>query len=223
LALIFSNHCPLEEPKLMVIRSTIANHRQFSELAFNPLERVSSCAPKPPDRSSQSARDSETVHTARCLRSIEAQIRLLALPVRPYAHTPFVVCMLATGAISLISACKFLFIGQRLAIARQQIKMSLGFIRSFSRIWSQAATSLAEVQTIAREVLEQPPFRTPPRGRLPLPCHDPRDDRQIFAVVDPEISLAVNACGIPTPLLGSPDTNYHFSDMITDPTWLSGY
>lgn len=198
----------------------VSNHRQFSELAFNPLERISSCSPKPPDNCSCAAVEYETIHTARCLQSIEAQIRLLALPIRPYAHTPFVVCMLATGTISLLSACKFLLTGQKLAVARHQIKMSLGYIQSFSKVWSQAATSLQEIQTIAREVLEQPcKDHHPVRITEAIP---PDYSTQPSLSSDFDVSQASSACDLATPFLETLDADFPLSDIDADTTWPPG-
>ncbi|KAK7416842.1 hypothetical protein QQX98_004900 [Neonectria punicea] len=76
----------------LVIHVSIINlHRPFSDLKFNLVEEVSTCARDPPrDIPMQ---DFVNVHTVRVLRSVEAQIRLLALPERPFNHTPFVTCM----------------------------------------------------------------------------------------------------------------------------------
>lgn len=63
--------------------------------------------------------------------------------------------MLATGTISLLAACKFHLTGQRLGIARHQIRMSIGHLKTLAEVWVQAARSLSEIQTIAREVLGQ--------------------------------------------------------------------
>lgn len=93
------------------------------------------------------------VHTIRCLKSVEAQIRLVALPARPFCHTPFVICMMTAGTIPLLSACKFLFTSERLEIARHQIRMSVGCLKTMAGAWPQAAVHVRELQTIAQEVL----------------------------------------------------------------------
>ncbi len=126
-------------------------HRPYSSLIFNPLESISSCAIELPER--QMAQELIIIHTTRCLRAIEAQIRLMALPVCPFCHTPFTVCMVTTGTLPLLSACRFLFSGQRLAVARDQIRLSIGCLKTLGDIWAQGARSVGEIQTIAREVL----------------------------------------------------------------------
>lgn len=93
------------------------------------------------------------IHTIKCIRAAEAQIGLLALPTKPCSHTPFVVCMLTTGTLSLLAACRYTLRGQKLAVARDQIRMSIGCHKAMAAVWSQARSNLYEVQAIAREVL----------------------------------------------------------------------
>ncbi|OHX00555.1 C6 transcription factor [Colletotrichum incanum] len=100
------------------------------------------------------------VHTIRVLRSVEAQIRLLALPVRPFRHTPFVTCMTSEGTLALLSACTFLLKGKELAIARDQIRMTIGCLKTLGKIWPRTARNVQEIQTIARHVLRLEPKTT---------------------------------------------------------------
>lgn len=199
-------------------RLTLSNHRQFSALALNPVERISSCLSNAPDSCVCSTVDYETIHTARCLQSIEAQIRLLSLPIRPYAHTPFVICMLATGTISLLSACKFFLTGQKLAVARHQIKMSLGYIKSLSKVWPQAQTTVQEIQTIAREVLEkssQDHSRIRCLDTIPPNCSIQPSFSPGF-----DFSQASSACGLAMPFLEILDTEFPLNDILADTTWV---
>lgn len=139
-------------PKVLTYRrATVGLHRPHSNLLFNPLEIISSCAMGSPDTASVG--ELVNVHTIRCLRSIDAQIRLMALPSRPFCHTPFVICMMTAGTIPHLSACKFLFTSERLQIARHQIRMSMGCLKEMATIWPQAAVHVKELQTIAQEVL----------------------------------------------------------------------
>lgn len=118
------------------------------------MEIISSCAtgsPKP-----LPIGNLVNVHTTRCLKSVEAQLRLMALPARPFCHTPFVICMMTAGTIPLLSACKFLFTEKRLGIARHQIRMSIGCLKAMAGIWPQAAVHVRQLQTIAQEVLGLP-------------------------------------------------------------------
>lgn len=132
-------------------RATIGLHRPLSDLKFNPVEGVSSCAREPPN--DNPTPDLINVHTVRVLRSAEAQIRLLALPSRPFHHTPFVTCMVSEGTLALLSACAFQLTGKELAVARDQIRMTIGCLRDLGELWPRTASNVKEIQTIARHVL----------------------------------------------------------------------
>ncbi|KAK2608181.1 hypothetical protein N8I77_006805 [Diaporthe amygdali] len=142
--LIFQAH-------LLIHVATIGLHRPLSDLKFNPVEDVSSCAREPPP--DNPTPDLINVHTVRVLKSVEAQIRLLALPARPFHHTPFVTCMVSEGTLSLLSACAFQLSGKELAIARDQIRMTIGCLKDLGELWPRTASNVKEIQTIARHVL----------------------------------------------------------------------
>ncbi|KAH8121983.1 hypothetical protein FP744_10009183 [Trichoderma asperellum] len=137
--------------------TTVGLHRPFSNCAFDPLECISSCSTPPPAGShSDPSNEFRSIHTIKCIRAAEAQIGLLALPTKPCSHTPFVVCMLTTGTLSLLAACRYTLRGQKLAVARDQIRMSIGCHKAMANVWSQAGSNLHEVQAIACEVLGLP-------------------------------------------------------------------
>lgn len=131
--------------------ATIGLHRPLSDLRFNPIENVSSCAREAPTDTPRP--DLINVHTRRILKSIDAQIQLLALPVRPFHHTPFSTCMVSEGTLSLLSACKYLLRDKELAIARDQIRLTIGCLKSLGEVWTRTAKNVKEIQTIARHVL----------------------------------------------------------------------
>ncbi|KAK2051579.1 hypothetical protein LY76DRAFT_621082 [Colletotrichum caudatum] len=130
----------------------------LSDLRFNPVENVSSCAREPPQENAKP--ELVNIHTVRVLRSVEAQIRLLAMPVRPFQHSPFVTCMISEGTLALLSACNFLLKGKEVAIARDQIRMSIGCLKTLGEIWPRTARNVQEIQTIARHVLRLGPKAT---------------------------------------------------------------
>ncbi|EHK20126.1 uncharacterized protein TRIVIDRAFT_124610, partial [Trichoderma virens Gv29-8] len=136
--------------------TTVGLHRPFSNCAFDALECISSCSTPPPANAHSDSAEFRLVHTIKCIRAAEAQIGLLALPTKPCSHTPFVVCMLTTGTLSLLAACRYTLRGQKLAVARDQIRMSIGCHKAMANVWSQAGSNLHEVQAIAREVLGLP-------------------------------------------------------------------
>lgn len=61
--------------------------------------------------------------------------------------------MVSEGALALLSACKFLLRGKELAIAREQIRMTIGCLKALGELWSRTARNVREIQTIAHHVL----------------------------------------------------------------------
>ncbi|KAE8370385.1 hypothetical protein BDV27DRAFT_170071 [Aspergillus caelatus] len=136
---------------LIIDVSTIGLHRPFSALKFNAVENVSSCAREPP--LDTPIPDLINVHTVRVIRAIESQIRLLALPVPEFHHTPFTTCMVSEGTLALLSACTTLLKGTHLSTARDQIRMTLGCLKVLGEVWPRTARNVREIQTIAQTVL----------------------------------------------------------------------
>ncbi|ODM17581.1 hypothetical protein SI65_07256 [Aspergillus cristatus] len=136
---------------LLIHVSIIGVHRPLSTLKFSAVENVSSCAREPP--LDTPTPDLVNVHTIRVLRAIEAQIRLLALPVRQFHHTPFTTCMVSEGTLALLSACSAILKERDLAIARDQIRMTLGCLKVLGAVWPRTARNVREIQTIAQCVL----------------------------------------------------------------------
>jgi hypothetical protein len=114
-------------------------------------EGFSSCAREPPLETPTP--DLVNVHTVRVLRSVEAQIRLLALPVQEFRHTPFITCMVSEGTLALLSACVFLLRGKDLVTARDQIRMTIGCLKALGEVWPRTARNVRELQTIGQYVL----------------------------------------------------------------------
>ncbi|QGI68493.1 hypothetical protein CEK26_012454 [Fusarium fujikuroi] len=136
---------------LLIHVATIGIHRPLSDLRFNPVEKVSSCAREPPADTPKP--NLVNVHTTRILKSVNAQIQLLALPVRPFHHTPFTTCMVSEGTLALLSACTYMLKDQALAVARDQIRLTIGCLKAVGEVWPRTARNVKEIQTIARHVL----------------------------------------------------------------------
>lgn len=61
--------------------------------------------------------------------------------------------MVSEGTLALLSACNFLFKGKELAIARDQIRMTIGCLKALGEVWPRTAKNVQEIQTITRHVL----------------------------------------------------------------------
>ncbi|UQC83478.1 uncharacterized protein CLUP02_08973 [Colletotrichum lupini] len=129
----------------------IGLHRPLSDLRFNTVEDISSCAREPPQENPET--ELVNVHTVRVLRAVQAQVRLLALPTERFHHTPFTTCMVSEGTLALLSACSFLLKGKELAVARDQIRMTIGCLKTLGKVWPRTAKNVREIQTIAQHVL----------------------------------------------------------------------
>ncbi|KAI5465075.1 hypothetical protein BGZ63DRAFT_440538 [Mariannaea sp. PMI_226] len=133
---------------------TIDIHRQLSKLKYSPIESVSSCSPRPPpDRLAPMYYREAHLHTAKILCAIERMTDLLTLPTDMTLHTPFTICMTATITIAHLSACKFVFKGRELDVARERIRLAIGALESFGEIWPRAKKVVREIKAIARDVL----------------------------------------------------------------------
>jgi hypothetical protein len=61
--------------------------------------------------------------------------------------------MVSEGTLSLLSACKYLLHDKELAIARDQIRLTIGCLKALGEVWTRTARNVREIQTIARHVL----------------------------------------------------------------------
>lgn len=61
--------------------------------------------------------------------------------------------MVSEGTLALLSACAFQLSGKELAVARDQIRMTIGCLRDLGELWPRTARNVKEIQTIARHVL----------------------------------------------------------------------
>ncbi|KAI1174357.1 hypothetical protein F4777DRAFT_554209 [Nemania sp. FL0916] len=214
------------QAQMAIHANLIALHRPFSRLQFHPLEGISSCLVEPPQRLPVGDSSAETVHTQRCLQSIEAQLQLLVLPVQPLHRSPFTICMTAAGTHTLLAAIKVLFSGRRLAVGRHQLRLVVGYIRSLAKVWPQGGRNLEEIQAIAQEVLSGRRNASPKRI---APPEKDGASAQKQALVDAEPSIeGLDGWGNPAMAPGaleSPSVYWNLnSDFQTDiPIWFSSY
>ncbi|KAI0408340.1 hypothetical protein F4802DRAFT_408378 [Xylaria palmicola] len=223
------------QAQMAVHANLIALHRPFSRLPFHPLEGISSCLVEPPRR--LPVKDSETMHTQRCLQSIEAQLRFLVLPVQPLGRSPFTICMTAAGTHTLLAAVKALFSGRQLAVARHQLRLVVGYIKTLGKVWQQGGRNLEEIQAIAQEVLSRktelpqppPPPPPPPPQQQTAPERSGLDGQEtpLDADAAPYIE-GLEGWSNPALMLEAQDALSPYwnlgGDYLPDiPVWFSGY
>lgn len=61
--------------------------------------------------------------------------------------------MVSEGTLALLSACTSILKEKDLAIARDQIRMTLGCLKVLGEVWPRTARNVSEIQTIAHCVL----------------------------------------------------------------------
>jgi hypothetical protein len=129
-------------------------HRPFSSLAVCPEELttqsfLSSTPYVAPPKQGRGG------HTARSLRAIEMQTKLLAIPCPLERHNVITMCMSAQLAVTQISACTNLLEDRPLSIARDRVRLSIGFLNAMGAFWPLGKMMAKEVRHIARTQLSK--------------------------------------------------------------------
>lgn len=150
-------------------------HRPLSSLTFNKAElsTTSFAAPAP---FTIPASTSRNAHTARALRVAEIQTKLLAIPCVIEKHSVFSMCISAQIATAQISACNNLLEDRALSIARDRIKLSIGFLSAMGSIWVLGKAIAKEVRLIARTMLQGPADTTTVEYDPSTEIEIPRDE-----------------------------------------------
>jgi hypothetical protein len=124
-------------------------HRPFSSLALCPdemntkgfLPSIMFVAPPKQGRAG---------HTARVLNAIQLHTKLLATPGTIETHNVLTMGMCARLAITQISACMNLLEDRALNIARDRVRLSIGFLNAMGSIWPLGKLMAGQVRHIAR-------------------------------------------------------------------------
>jgi hypothetical protein len=124
-------------------------HRPFSSLTLCPEEMTTQAflSPTPFVAPSKNGRGA---HTARVLRAMEMQTKLLAIPCTIEKHNVITMCMSAQLAAAQISACTNLLEDRSLSIARDRVRLSIGFLDAMGSVWPLGKMMAKEVRHIAR-------------------------------------------------------------------------
>jgi hypothetical protein len=132
-------------------------HRPLSRLYQCPSEKISQCAPPPPDQDNPTIDDkSYWLHTKKTLEAAEAAVNLYALPCSIINHTPLGICGIVLSTLANLSACAYIFTGSEWFRSRDRIRLGLGCLKTFSEIWEVSRWTEKETKKIARTVFEMP-------------------------------------------------------------------
>ncbi|KAJ5344327.1 uncharacterized protein N7506_002692 [Penicillium brevicompactum] len=147
-------------------------HRPLSALTHSGIESVSRCAPlAPSDRLKCNDTKERDLHTLKCTTAIDGIVELLTLPSSMTNHSPFIICMIANVTIAHLSACRFLYSGEKRSRSREKIRLTMGTLKRLSEHWTLGKRTYHEIGIIAREVLsltKDPPVN-PGTVDVPVP------------------------------------------------------
>ncbi|KAI1838083.1 transcriptional regulator family: Fungal Specific TF [Penicillium roqueforti] len=133
---------------------TVEIHRPLSALTHSAIESVSRCAPLAPSAHLKCSNAKERdLHTVKCTQAINSIDELLTLPTNMTTHSPFIICMIANVTIAHLSACRFIFSGDRRAKSREKIRLTMGTLKRLSEHWTLGKRTYREIGIIARELL----------------------------------------------------------------------
>lgn len=163
-------------------------HRPLSSLVYNDAElhTTSFAAPAP---FTLPATVSRNVHTARALRVVEIQTKLLAIPCTIEKHSVFSMCISALIASAQVSACSNLLEDRALSIARDRIKLSIGFLSTMGSVWALGKSMAKDVRAVARSVLYIPPSTTTVEQDPSAEIEIPRDE--LIWPIDPAADVDI--------------------------------
>ncbi|KAF2011666.1 nicotinate-nucleotide diphosphorylase [Aaosphaeria arxii CBS 175.79] len=151
-------------------------HRPLSSLAYS-LEELSTESFASPVPFLESPNNGRGAHTARALKAAEMQTRLLAIPCAAERHNLFTLCITATLATAQISACNILLEDRAQSIARDRIRLSIGYLSQMGTFWPLAKKMAKEVRYVARATLSGNPHVTlPPEPDANDEIDIPRDE-----------------------------------------------
>lgn len=156
-AMYVKYHVTLKHIAVTDCRSVLMTmHRPLSSLVFNKAE-LSTKSFAPPAPFTIPASVSRNQHTARALRVLEIHTKLLAIPCAMEKHSVFSMCISAQIATAQISACNNLLEDHALSIARDRVKLSIGFLSAMGSIWAMGKAIAKDVRAVARSTLQAPP------------------------------------------------------------------
>ena len=134
----------------------MATHRQLSLLTYS-MEELTTQSFSSPVAIIEPPKPGRAAHTARVLKAIDIEVKLLAIPYAMERHNVFTANMVATLATAQIAACNILLDDHALSIARDRVRLSIGCLKALGTVWPQAKIMAKEVRYVARRTLSSLP------------------------------------------------------------------
>jgi len=172
-------------------------HRPFSSLVYS-LEELSTESFIPPVPFIEPLKQGRRAHTARALKAADMQTKILAIPCTVERHHLFTMCIVASIATAQVSACNVLLEDHALSIARDRVRLSIGFLNAMGSHWPLAKKMAREVRFIARRTLARPQSNLTAEADPSAVVEIPRDDL-IWPMGDPAAQIDIYS-GIVLPI-----------------------
>jgi hypothetical protein len=167
----------------------MASHRPFSSLEYS-FEELTTSSFSPSVPFMDAPKQGRPVHTARTLKACDMQTKLLAIPCAFERHNIMTGCVVASIATAQIAACKLLD-EHALSIARDRVRLSIGYLNAMGQFWTTSATMAKEVRFVARSALAGLPSTTANQLDPSAEIEIPRDE--LIWPVDPSAQIDIYA------------------------------
>lgn len=171
-------------------------HRPFSALTYS-IEELSTTSFASPVPFIEPLKQGRGTHTARALKAVDLQTKLLAIPCVIEQHHVFSISIIASLATAQISACNNLLEDHASSIARDRIRLSIGFLKAMGTTWPLARKMTKEVRQVARRTLAGLPSTVTQEADPEVEIDIPRDE--MIWPVDPSAQIDIFA-GITLPM-----------------------
>jgi hypothetical protein len=190
-------------------------HRPFSSLVYNNADLSLSTT----SFSAPATTAGRSVHTARALKVAEIQTKLLAIPCTIEKHSVFSMAISAQIATAQVSACNLLE-DHALSIARDRVRLSIGFLSAMGSIWPLGKAMAKDVRAVARSVLSVPSGMPSVQQECADELEIPRDE--LIWPVDPSAHVDIYS-GLVLPMdweqVTIGDSGYASSALVSAATY----
>ncbi|KPM46268.1 hypothetical protein AK830_g284 [Neonectria ditissima] len=133
---------------MMAYAISILLHQPFSQLDTSPTRYINACAPNTPALS----RDAFNSHTKQTINAANEITNLITHRVPQLSHTHFFSYMVTLASTIHLSVWTLAFVPHNDDAVRQKIRLNVGALENFSRVWPAAAHLCGQVKGIAQEV-----------------------------------------------------------------------
>ncbi|KAK7424543.1 hypothetical protein QQX98_000508 [Neonectria punicea] len=133
---------------MMAHAISILLHQPFSQLDTSPTRYINACAPNTPAASS----DAFNSHTKYTIHAANEITKLITHRVPQLSHTHFFSYMVTLASTIHLSVWSLAFVPHNDDGIRQNIRLNVGALENFSRVWPAAAHLCGQVKGIAQEV-----------------------------------------------------------------------